>query len=83
MRGVRTEHRTCKPWSQSARRPVWIFVRRSRSGRTDLGVCKIPPSSIEKLIPNQLVLALMARTLPCKTACHSFAKTKEVLRVGL
>jgi hypothetical protein len=31
-----------------------------RSGRSDQ-VCKIPPSPIEKLIPNQSVLALTAR----------------------
>jgi hypothetical protein len=37
-RALRTEQRTYKPWPQSARRPVWLFVRRSRSGRTDLGL---------------------------------------------
>jgi hypothetical protein len=32
---------------QSARRSVWLFVRLSRSRRTDLG-CKIPTPPIEK-----------------------------------
>jgi len=41
---------------------VWLFVRRSRSGRTDLGLQNFRPSPIEKLIPNQSVLGLTART---------------------
>jgi hypothetical protein len=35
-RALRTGQRTCKHEPQSARRPVWLFVRRFRSGRTDL-----------------------------------------------
>src|SRR3984957_2446387 len=37
---------------------------------------------LEKLVPKRLVLALTARTWPCKTACHSFQRRREALRVG-
>jgi hypothetical protein len=40
---------------------LWIFVRRCRSGRTDLGL-QNSHSPIENLIPNQSVVVLMART---------------------
>jgi len=46
-------------------------------------VCKIPPSSIEKLIPNQSVLALTARPCALQHYMSLIPKTKEVLRVGL
>jgi hypothetical protein len=46
-------------------------------------VCKIPPSPIEKLIPNQWVLALTARTWALQNCMSLIPKTKEVLRVGL
>jgi hypothetical protein len=46
-------------------------------------VCKIPPSSIEKLIPNQSVLALTARRCALQNYMSLIPKMKEVLRVGL
>jgi hypothetical protein len=39
-------------------------------------VCKIPPSSIEKLIPNQSVLALTARTWALQNCMSLIPKTK-------
>ena len=38
------------------------LLQRSRSRRTDMGLEKLPPSPIEKLVPNQSVLGLTART---------------------
>jgi hypothetical protein len=53
---------------------VWL-VRRSRSGRTTW-VYKIPPSPIEKLIPNQSVLALTARTWALQNYMSLIPKTE-------
>jgi hypothetical protein len=44
---------------------------------------QIPPSPIEKLIPNQAVLALTARTCAMQNCMSLIPKTKEILRVGL
>jgi hypothetical protein len=46
-------------------------------------VCKIPSSPIEKLIPNQSVLALTARTLALQNCMSLIPKMKQTLRVGL
>jgi hypothetical protein len=40
------------------------------------GVCKIPPSPIEKLIPNLSVLALTARTCALQNCMSLIPKTK-------
>jgi len=45
-------------------------------------VCKIPSSPIEKLIPNQSVLALTARTWALQNCMSLIPKTKQALRVG-
>jgi hypothetical protein len=60
---------------------VWFFVRRSRSGRPTW-VCKIPPLPIEKLILNQSVLALTARTWALQNCMSLIPKMKQALRVG-
>jgi|ERR1700689_2081269 hypothetical protein len=45
-------------------------------------VCKIPPSPIEKLIPNQSVLALTARTWALQNCMSLIPKTKTVPASG-
>jgi hypothetical protein len=45
-------------------------------------ICKIPPSPIENLIPNQSVLALTARTWALQDSMSLIPKTKQALRVG-
>jgi hypothetical protein len=45
-------------------------------------VCEIPPSPIEKLIPNQSASALTARTWALQNCMSLIPKTKQALRVG-
>ena len=54
---------------------LWILVRRCRADAPTC-VCKIPPSSIEKLIPNQSVLALTAPTWTLQNCMLLIPKTK-------
>ena len=60
--------RILKPGRAEADAPTWV--------------CKIPPSPIEKLIPNPSVFALTAGTLALQNSMSLIPKTKQALRVG-
>src|SRR5580700_11782795 len=53
------------------------LLQRSRSRRTDMGLEKLPPSPIEKLVPNQSVLGLTARTWALQNCMSLIPKTKR------
>jgi hypothetical protein len=61
---------------------LWIFVRRCRSGRTDLGLQN--SSFIDRKTDSQSVgFSLNGTPLRIATLHVLIPKTKEVLRVGL
>jgi hypothetical protein len=61
---------------------LWIFVRRCRSGRTDLGLQN--SSFVDRKTDSQSVgFSLNGTPLHIATLLVTHSKTKEVLRVGL
>jgi hypothetical protein len=76
-----TEQRTCKHEPQSAQRPVWLLFGAPKADATTWA-CKTPRSPIEKLITNELVLALTARTWGLQNCMSLIPKTKQTLASG-